>query len=98
MSDRETVFEEGDWTIYGSYGYEFLDTVSHKCEWKKNWLKLNKGVASYYLKNSEFCPHCGDEIPVSILGLWKLNNFDLLAEHPEPHCFYSIPPVIKRGS
>jgi hypothetical protein len=62
----------------------FFDKVYHKCPWKENWLGKNKYQNIYTMTNLSHCSHCGTEIPDSIMGVWKLKNFDLLQVWSEP--------------
>ena len=81
--DTEKIFEDQGWAIWAIPGYEgMFDEVYHKCPWQKNWFFKSKGISVYTMDNGDSCPHCGTPIPDSIVGLWKLKNFDLLqAKH-----------------
>jgi hypothetical protein len=78
-SQRETIFTDGKWTIEADPEFpENFDYVTHKCAWKKNWLLGAKPLSVYTMDKLQTCQHCGTEIPDSIVGLWKLKNFDKL--------------------
>jgi hypothetical protein len=80
ISGNEIIFEYGDWKITTPYGMEgmFFDKVYHKCPWKENWLGKNKYMTIYAMVHLSHCSHCGEEIPDSIMGVWKLKNFDMI--------------------
>jgi hypothetical protein len=81
MIGEEVLFKDKGWSIWGIPGYEdMFDTVYHKCPWTKNWLLKNKPISTYEMKKMQTCMHCGEDIPDSIMGIWKLKNFDLLSE------------------
>jgi hypothetical protein len=83
---NEIIFEDGDWKIASldQGTHLFFDKVYHKCPWKENWLGKNKYQNIYTMTNLSHCSHCGTEIPDSIMGVWKLKNFDLLQVWSEP--------------
>lgn len=79
----ETLFTDEKWTIESDTEFpDNFDYVSHKCPWKKNWLLKSKPMSVYTMDKLQTCQHCGTDIPDSIVGLWKLKNFDKLqAKH-----------------
>lgn len=81
--DIEKIFEDEGWSIWGIPGYDgMFDEVYHKCPWQKNWFFKTKGVSIHTMDTGDACLHCNAPIPDSIMGLWKLKNFDLLqAKH-----------------
>jgi hypothetical protein len=80
-SNWEVLFKDQGWVIKGIPGYEdMFDAVYHKCKWKNNFLLQYKHVSIYTMKHGDSCGWCGEKIPDSIMGVWKLKNFDLLEE------------------
>ncbi|KKN92461.1 hypothetical protein LCGC14_0209520 [marine sediment metagenome] len=81
LRDEGVLFKDQGWIIKGIPGYEdMFDTVYHKCKWKWNFLLQYKPISTWEMKTMQTCMHCGADIPDSIMGLWKLKNFDLLEE------------------
>ena len=70
---------DGPWQILETIGYlsSGYDTVTHKCEWKKNWLMKTYILIAYYMKqDNPLCPHCEEPVPSMIQTLWTLKNMD----------------------
>lgn len=88
---KETIFTDEKWTIVSDTEFpENFDYVSHKCPWKKNWFLKPKPLSVYTMDKLQTCQHCGTDIPDSIVGLWKLKNFDKLQAKHQAEAEYQL--------
>ncbi len=102
LADPEVLFKDKAWKITGIPGdEEEMDEVWHKCKWKKNLLKNHYCSSASIFGETETCSHCGETAPESIIGVWKLKNFDLIQQQQDyqspirlwPTTFYGSSPT-----
>lgn len=86
----EMFFADGDWQITASEKPEAgnMNTwscIGHKCKvewWKKMFVKELKITPPRYTHKEQvpLCSNCADIVPSSLVGLWKMHNWDKIQE------------------
>jgi len=106
----EVFFSDGDWKLVKSNSLMLLEsghswsTIQHKCGWLFKPDRTMSLMALYKGMNSRpRCYKCKEQIPDSLMGLWKLHNWegiqdvDALKVRSGSVAFY-LSQVIKKGS
>lgn len=80
-ADSEVIFELDGWRIehYKNAGNNDCDWVSHECPTAKWRYRIDQ----WRLMLDGVCPECCEEVPESVMGVWKLKNFDHLPNTEE---------------
>ncbi len=64
------------WALRATDQKPYSSLISHHCVWESNMIHL----MSLHRDNKETCHYCNRPIPIDIIGLWKMHNFEVYQE------------------
>lgn len=78
----KVLFADGDWAVtaipYADFTFSEWSGITHACGWFKK--KRFTNPIQIREEDDPRCTACHDLIPLTLVGLWKMHNWDAIQE------------------